>query len=193
MPNFHPSITPELQEFISRQQMFFTATAPLSGDGRVNLSPKGMDTFRVLSDREVAYLDFTGSGNETAAHILENGRITIMFCSYQGKPLILRLYGKGESIYPLNNGNGALTQGSHSWNELAQLFEPMPLGVRQIVVAQIETVQTSCGFGVPLYEFKGHRDLITAWAQKKGIEGLREYQLKKNVVSIDGLPTGLRA
>jgi hypothetical protein len=192
MPNFHSSITPELQEFIAKQQMFFTATAPLSGDGRINLSPKGMDSFRVLSDREVAYLDFTGSGNETAAHTLENGRITIMFCSYEGKPLILRLYGKGESIYPSHNGNGALTRGSWSWNELAQLFQPMPLGVRQIVVVQIETVQTSCGFGVPLYEFKGHRDLITAWAEKKGPDGLREYRQKKNVVSIDGLPTGLR-
>jgi hypothetical protein len=194
MPKFVSALTPELREFIAKQHMFFTATAPLSRDGRVNLSPKGMDTFRVLSDHEVAYLDFTGSGNETAAHVLENGRITIMFCSYEGKPLIMRLYGQGESIYPPHDGNGrAKRTAQRSWESLIGLFDPLPVGVRQIVLVCIKSVQTSCGFGVPLYEFKGHRDLMIKWCEKKGEESLREYRQKKNRVSIDGLATGLPA
>jgi hypothetical protein len=184
MAQFLSALTPTLCEFIAQQHMFFTASAPLDPAGRVNLSPKGIDTFRVLSDREVAYLDLTGSGNETASHLRENGRITIMFCSFEpdGKPLILRLYGRGESVRPQDS--------AETWNELMAHFVPQ-VGQRQIIRVRIESVQTSCGFGVPHYEFKGHRDLLHKWAEKKGDGGLREYWGKKNRISIDGLPTGM--
>lgn len=179
MAQFYPALTPDLREFIARQHMFFTASAPRDG-GRVNLSPKGMDTFRVLSDDVVAYLDLTGSGNETAAHLLENGRITLMFCAFQDKPVILRLYGTGKAIHPRDA----------AWRELIGHFHELP-GQRQIIRVRIESAQTSCGFAVPLYVFEGHRDLLTKWAAKKGDDGLREYWAKKNTQSIDGLPTGL--
>jgi hypothetical protein len=178
MASFLSALTPQLREFIARQRMFFTATAPLARDGRINLSPKGIDTFRVLSDTEVGYLDLTGSGNETAAHVLENGRITIMFCSFEGKPLILRLYGRGEAVQPHEP----------AWAELIANFDQQP-GQRQIIRVRIESLQSSCGFGVPLYEFRGQRDLIIEWAEKKGDDALREYRQKKNHTSIDGLPT----
>jgi hypothetical protein len=180
MAHFLSALTPELRSFIGRQQMFFTASAPADG-GRVNLSPKGVDTFRILSDTEVAYLDLTGSGNETAAHVRENGRLTIMFCSFEGKPTILRLYGRGESIQP----------GDAGWEELVARFTRLP-GERQIIRMTIESLQTSCGFGVPLYDFRGHRTDLPAWCEKKGDEGLRDYRAKKNGVSIDGLPTGAK-
>jgi hypothetical protein len=180
MAQFFPALTPEQHQFIVRQQMFFTASA--AATGRVNLSPKGMDTFRVLSDSEVAYLDLTGSGNETAAHLRDNGRITLMFCAFQDKPLILRLYGTGEAIRPRDP----------AWAELIGHFHQLP-GQRQIIRVKIESVQTSCGFAVPLYVFEGHRDLLTKWAEKKGDEGIRDYWQKKNAKSIDGLPTGLLA
>ncbi len=173
----HPCVTPELETFIVAQQMFFVSTAPLSASGRVNLSPKGLDTLRLLSPSRVAYLDLTGSGNETAAHLKENGRITFMFCAYQGPPKILRLYGKGRITRP----------GDSQWDELEPLFPTLP-GIRQIVIADISRVQTSCGFGIPLMRFEGHRDLLTAWAEKKGQDGLAEYRAKKNAMSIDGLP-----
>jgi hypothetical protein len=179
MAQFLPALTPDLREFIAKQHMFFTASAPRDG-GHVNLSPKGMDTFRVLSDNEVAYLDLTGSGNETAAHLKENGRITLMFCAFHDKPLILRLYGAGEAVHPRDAG----------WRELIPHFHELP-GQRQIIRVRVESVQTSCGFAVPLYVFEGHRDLLTRWAEKKGDAGLREYWEKKNTKSIDGLPTGL--
>ena len=182
MAQFLPALTPELREFIARQHLFFTASAPTSAGGRVNCSPKGMDTFRVLSDSEVAYLDLTGSGNETAAHLRENGRITLMFCAFHDKPLILRLYGHGEAIHPRDA----------AWDALVRHFHELP-GQRQIIRVRIESVQTSCGFAVPLYVFEGHRDLLTKWAEKKGEAGLREYWEKKNTKSIDGLPTGLLA
>jgi hypothetical protein len=205
MANFQTELTVELREFIAKQHMFFVATAPLKGDGRINLSPKGLSTFRVLSDREVAYLDYTGSGNETAAHVLENRRITIMFCSFEGppdgKPLILRLYGRGTVVHApgLQSRGNAIpplhqSEASLQWNELIERFGDAPLtGVRQIIRVQIESLQTSCGFGVPVYEFKGHRDLMIKWCEKKSDGGLREYRAKKNRVSIDGLPTGLPA
>lgn len=181
MPNFQPALTPNLRDFIARQQMFFTATAPLAGDGRINLSPKGMDTFRVLSESEVAYLDLTGSGNETAAHVHENGRLTIMFCSFDEKPLILRLYGRGELILPPDQ----------QWDGLIGNFEQLP-GQRQIIRLHIESVQTSCGFGVPLYAFRGERETLRQWGEKKGADGVLQYQRDKNHTSIDGLPTGWR-
>ncbi len=185
MPHFANELTEATQDFILNQHMFFTGSAPSGGRGRVNVSPKGMDTFRIISDSEVAYLDLTGSGNETAAHTRENGRLTIMFCSFapppDGKPLILRLYGRGETIQP----------GDTEWNELIRHFPSLP-GTRQIVRLNIETVQTSCGFGVPTYEFLGHREMLTEWACRKGEESLRTYREANNRLSIDGLETGLR-
>lgn len=177
MAKQYPQLTSALQSFIAKQHIFFTASAPLTADGRVNLSPKGMDTFRCLSPAQVAYLDLTGSGNETAAHIKENGRLTIMMCSFAGKPTILRLYGKGRIVRSSDS----------DWESLHSHFEGLP-GERQIVLLDIELVQTSCGFGVPLYEFKEHRDELVQWAERKGEDGLLDYRDKKNSRSLDGLP-----
>jgi hypothetical protein len=182
MGKFFDSIQPQHTAFIEKQKMFFVASAPLSGEGHVNLSPKGLDSFRVLSPDRVAYLDIIGSGNETSAHLLENGRITIMFCAYEGAPNILRLYGKGYTVLP----------GDAQWAELSSLF-PLPLSARQIIVADIHKVQTSCGFGVPLYEYLGERDHAQKWAEHKGPEGLKAYKEEKNRISLDGLPTALGA
>jgi hypothetical protein len=180
MGKFHDSIKPAHKEFIEKQHMFFVATAPLSANGRINLSPKGLDCFRVLSDQQVAYMDLISSGNETSAHTLENGRITIMFCSFEGAPNILRLYGKGFTVLP----------GSEQWNEFASHFTIYP-STRQIIVVNIDLVQTSCGFGVPLYNFVGDRDIHFEWAEKKGKDGLYDYVQEKNLKSLDGLPTDL--
>lgn len=160
--------------------MFFVASAPLDAAGHINVSPKGMDCLRVLGPLQVAYLDLTGSGNETSAHLTENGRITFMFCAFAGPPSILRLYGSGTTILP----------GSAAWSELRPLFPDYP-GVRQIIVADINRVQTSCGFAVPLYEYQGQRDTLTRWAKSKGDEALEAYREEKNMTSIDGLTTAL--
>ncbi len=180
MGKLYDCIKPAYKEFIERQHIFFVATAPLSADGRVNLSPKGLDCFRVLSPNKVAYMDLISSGNETSAHTLENGRITIMFCSFEGAPNILRLYGKGFAVLP----------GSEDWKIYACHFKIYP-STRQIIVADIDLVQTSCGFGVPLFDYAGERDIHFEWAAKKGEEGLREYVIEKNLKSLDGLPTDL--
>ena len=177
MGKFSDSIQPQHRSFIEHQKMFFVSTAPLSGDGHVNLSPKGLDSFRVLTPNRVAYMDITGSGNETSAHVLENGRITFMFCAFDGPPNILRLYGKGYSVMP----------GDIGWDSLVLNFEP-DLAIRQIIVADINLVQTSCGFSVPLYTYAGERDHARKWAEKLGQEGIAEYQQKKNRISLDGLP-----
>jgi hypothetical protein len=169
-------ITPELQAFMEAQPLFFTASAPLARDGHVNLSPKGLDCLRVLSPTALAYLDLTGSGNETAAHVTENERVTFMFCSFAGPPRILRIYGRGAVILP----------GAARWSEMAAAFPNYP-GARQIVVADILRVQTSCGYGVPLMDFAGQRDTLVRWAEAKG-EMLPAYRLEKNCRSIDGLP-----
>jgi hypothetical protein len=160
--------------------MFFVGSAPLSREGHINVSPKGLDTFQVLSETQVAYLDLTGSGNETSAHVLENGRITFMFCAFEGAPKILRLFGRGRVVLP----------GTPSWPELAALFQTFS-GVRQIMVATITRVQTSCGFGVPTMRLETQRELLPEWAEKKGPEGIAEYRQRKNVRSIDGLPTSI--
>ena len=180
MGAFHPHITPALKTFIEKQHIFFVATAPLSKDGRVNVSPKGLDCFRVLSENEIGYMDLISSGNETSAHTLENGRITIMFCSFDDKPLILRLYGKGRAV--LNN--------SEEWKKYFSHFKIYP-STRQLIIADIDLVQMSCGFGVPEYEFKADRDIHFKWAEAKGEEGLNEYIQEKNLISLDGLPTDL--
>jgi hypothetical protein len=169
-------ITPELQAFIEAQPVFFVASAPLAESGHVNLSPKGLDCLRVLAPDRVAYLDLTGSGNETAAHLRENGRITFMFCAFTGAPRILRLYGTGEVALP----------GTAAWDALADRFPDYP-GARQIVVAAIARVQTSCGFAVPRMQYVQQRDTLLRWAESKG-DALPAYRAQKNATSIDGLP-----
>ncbi|MCB1051198.1 MAG: pyridoxamine 5'-phosphate oxidase family protein [Acidobacteria bacterium] len=164
--------------FIQHQQIFFVATAPESG--HINLSPKGMDTLRVLDPQRVAWLNLTGSGNETAAHVLENGRITLMFCAFEGKPLILRLYGTARAIH----------RHDPEWNTFIGLFPPLP-GARQIFLVEIEGIQSSCGMGVPLYQHVGDRDQLLEWADKKGAQGLSAYWQQKNTASLDGNPTGI--
>jgi|SRR5450759_2700351 hypothetical protein len=142
------SITPELQQFIKAQPVFFVASAPTNTQSFINLSPKGLDTFRILGPLQVAYMDLEGSGNETATHLRENGRITFMFCSFVGDPLILRLYGYGSPILP----------NAPDWTDLKPLYPDYP-GIRQIIVAKITMVQTSCGFGVPLMQFVDQRKM----------------------------------
>jgi hypothetical protein len=178
MGQVHDAISPEFRTFIETQHLFFVATAPLEAAGHVNLSPKGMDTFRVLSSTRVAYLDLTGSGNETAAHLAQNGRITFMFCAFEGKPMILRLYGTGRAV-AIELPEGAA---------VAAHFSAMP-GMRQVIVADVTRVQASCGFGVPQMTFAADRDTLTRWAESKGPDGLRRYREEKNRRSIDGLPT----
>jgi hypothetical protein len=179
MAKFYSELNEELRAFIGRQRLFLVASAP-DGGGRINLSPKGMDTFRCLDERTVAYLDLTGSGNETVAHLRQNGRLTVMFLSFDQQPLILRLYGQGHVVRP----------GAPEWGRLRPQFPTLP-GERQIVVLHIDSLQTSCGFGVPLYEFRGERQTLKQWALKKGPEGLDEYRRDKNRLSIDGLPTAM--
>jgi hypothetical protein len=169
------------KEFIEHQKMFFVATAPQTAGGHINLSPKGKDSFRVLSDTQVAYMDIVGSGNETSAHLLENGRITFMFCAFEGPPNILRLYGKGLTILP----------GDKNWDELSSHLK-LQMDTRQIIVTDIYKVQTSCGFSVPLYDYEGERDHGRKWAESKGVEGLEKYKSEKNLESLDGLPTALK-
>ena len=170
------SIDERHSAFIRQQKIFFVATA--GAEGRVNLSPKGMDSFRVLSSNKVIWLNFTGSGNETAAHLYQNGRITLMFCSYEGAPNILRLYGKGVVVHPRDA----------AWGDYIDLFPENP-GARQIIEVDVDLVQTSCGYAVPLYDYQGERDTLARWADKKGEEGVRQYWVDKNQLSIDGKPT----
>jgi hypothetical protein len=174
------ALNDDLREFLLGQPCFFVATAPLGARGRVNLSPKGLDTLRVLGPSECAYLDLTGSGNETSAHLRENGRMTIMACSFEERPRILRIYGTGSVHLP----------GTERWEELRPRFGEF-VGSRQIVTLQIERVQTSCGYGVPRMRFESQRPLLERWATAKGADGLASYRAEKNVVSLDGLPTHL--
>ena len=179
MAKFFTELSSAHHKFIAAQKMFFVATAPNSG--RINLSPKGLDSLRILNPMRVGYLDITGSGNETAAHLRENGRVTFMFCAFAGDPLILRLYGRGRFVRPHHD----------DWKQLRPLFGATIPGERQLILLDIESVQTSCGFGVPLYEFQAHRPTLIDYSAKLGPEGTREYQAKKNTCSIDGLPTGI--
>jgi hypothetical protein len=181
MPEQFASMTPAHREFIARQRVFFTASA--TATSRVNVSPRPTDALRVLDGATVAYLDLTGSGSETAAHLRVDGRITLMFCAFDEPPSILRLYGCGTSL-PHNSADYAVL--------LATVFDNQePLGARQIVRINVDLVQTSCGYGVPLFEYIGERSTLHRWAEQKGDEGLEEYRLQKNAHSLDGLPTGL--
>ncbi len=165
-------------EFIIRQQIFFVATC--AGEGRVNVSPKGLDSLRIIDPGRVVWLNLTGSGNETATHLMEDGRITLMFCAFEGEPKILRLYGKASSHL----------EGSDVWDAHIGRFPLLP-GARQIILMDVDLVATSCGFGVPLFEYAGQRDMLTDWAEKKGEKGVREFREKYNRRSIDGKPTDL--
>lgn len=173
-----PAMESRHMDFIRQQAMFFVGTA--GADGFVNVSPKGMDTFRILSSQRVIWLNLTGSGNETAAHILESGRMTIMFCSFEKQPLILRLYGRARMVLPDDS----------QWPALIGHFSDYT-GARQVFDLQLELVQTSCGYAVPFYELKGQRPTLEKWANGRGGAGIREYWQRKNTVSLDGKPTGI--
>lgn len=171
------SLQPELAQWWSEQALFFVATAPSGDAGHVNLSPKGLDTFRVLADDRVAYLDLTGSGVETIAHVRENGRITLMACAFSGNPRISRIYGRG-TVHPI---------GSPDFDALASGFPSLP-GARAIVDVAIERVATSCGYAVPRMDLVDERERLIDWANAKGDDGITAYWENKNAVSIDGLP-----
>ncbi len=172
----YDELTPKLIEFIEAQKMFFVGTAPLDGDGHVNISPKGMDCFRVLDSRTVAYLDVTGSGVETLSHVKENGRLVMMFCAFEGKPFTLRLHGKAD----------VLEVGHAEFKTLQKLFPDLP-GTRSIIRLNALRIADSCGWTVPLYEYSGTRDYYDNYAEKLGADGMREGQLAANMRSIDGL------
>jgi hypothetical protein len=174
------TISDDLAAFMRAQKLFFVASAPLSADGHVNLSPKGHDCLRILSPTQVAYLDLTGSGNETSAHLHENGRITVMFCAFEGPPQIVRLFGTGRAVLPSDAAWAALLP-QFTWID----------GARQIIVIDVERVQTSCGFAVPLYDYSAERETLVKWAHTKGPQALETYRAEKNHTSIDGLPTPL--
>jgi hypothetical protein len=180
MARFYPALDDARRAFIAAQKIFFTATAAHAG--RINLSPKGMDSLRILDASRVAYLDLTGSGNETAAHLKHDGRMTLMFCSFDADPLIVRLYGRGRAVRRQDS----------EWAALRAQFPALP-GERQLIVIEIESVQTSCGYAVPHYRYQGERETLARWAEKKGVPGLLDYWREKNQRSIDGLPTGLLA
>lgn len=177
MGKVYEEIDAGLRAFIEAQHMFFVATAPLDESGHVNLSPKGLDAFRVLGPRTVAYLDFVGSGAETIAHIRENRRIVILFCAFEGRPRIVRLHGSGEILEP----------GSAGYRELRHHF-PESASDRAIICTSVNRISDSCGFGVPRYRFEGHRTELTDWAARKSPDALRQYQTDKNRISLDGLP-----
>lgn len=176
MGRVFPEIDAALRAFLARQHVFFVATAPAGRRGRVNVSPKGLDGFRVIDPRSVAYLDLVGSGAETIAHVRENGRITLLFCAFEGAPRILRLSGKGTIVEPADAG----------WTALRALFPPGP--ARAIVRIAVDRIADSCGFGVPLFRYEGERTQLPAWMERKGDEGLIDYQRQKNATSLDGLP-----
>ncbi len=171
-------MSPKHMAWIKQQKMFFVGTAPLASDGHVNLSPKGGDSFRILNPLEVAYLDYTGSGAETIAHLRENGRMVIMFCAFEGPPQIFRLHGKGT----------AHLKGTPGYDKLAAHFPGNP-GARSIIHLAVERVADSCGYSVPFYDYKGDRDGLDKWASKKGEDGIAAYQNEMNAISIDGLPS----
>lgn len=177
MGKLYDEITPELADWLGRQKLFIVATAPLAADGLVNCSPKGMDTFRIIGPREVAYLDLTGSGVETIAHLGENGRIVFMFMALDGPPGIVRLHGRGE----------VLPKDTAEFAALARRFPDLP-GARAVIRARLVRISDSCGFAVPRFEFVAERDTLTRWAETRGPNDLQAYRRRKNTRSLDGLP-----
>lgn len=174
----YTSLSDKHIDFISQQKIFFVGTA--TADSKVNISPKGMDSFRVLDNKTIAWLNVTGSGNETAAHVQTHPRMTIMFAAFEGSPMILRLYGQATAIH----------QKQAEWEELYSLFEPMP-GVRQIFKLSLDMVQSSCGMSVPFFDYVSEREQLSDWAKKKGQQGIRDYWRDKNQESLDGIPTNI--
>lgn len=174
MGKVHPAITPPLKEWIERQHLFFVASAPLDDEGHVNVSPKGLDTLRVLDDHTVAYLDLTGSGAETIAHVRENGRVTLMWCAFEGPPRVVRVHGRGELV-------------GIDDDRIAGLFDDIP-GARAVIVVHAERISDSCGYAVPMYSFVGQRTKLVEWTLARGDAGLIAYRAAKNSESIDGLP-----
>lgn len=179
MTDLFASLSEEHIEFIGRQSLFFVGTAAV--EGRINVSPKGLDTLRVIDAGKIVWLNLTGSGNETAAHVLENSRMTLMFCSFDKQPLILRVYGQAEMVYPRDETK---------FDQYSTLFGQQP-GTRQFFELDIELVQTSCGFGVPRFELEGERPTLSKWATGRGEVGIHQYWSDKNQISIDGKPTGI--
>jgi len=178
MAKVYDRIDDNLADWMRRQHLFFVATAPLAADGHVNCSPKGLDTFAILGPNTIAYLDLTGSGAETIAHLRENGRIVLMFCALTGAPKIVRLHGVGVAIEPH----------MPEFAELSRAFPMLP-GVRSIVKVEVNRVSDSCGFGVPLFDYVGERDALIRWCETKGPEGTAAYQQRHNLHSLDGLPS----
>ena len=176
MAQQYDSLSEKLITFIKSQKIYFVGTA--IDEGRVNISPKGMNSLRVLDNNRVIWLNVTGSGNETAAHVQDNPRMTIMFTAFEGSPMILRLYGQARAVH----------RQDADWNELYAHFDPQP-GSRQIFDLSVDLVQTSCGMAVPLYDYKEDRQQLSIWAQKKGDAGIQRYWQEKNQLSIDGQPT----
>jgi len=174
----YQEIPKNLEDFISKQKMFFVATADI--DGRINISPKGLDSLRILDKNRVVWLNATGSGNETAAHMQNQSRMTIMFNSFDENPMILRLYGEAQTVH----------RNDKNWEELYSLFDPI-VGARQIFDLSVDLVHISCGFGVPLYEYKGDRQTLKDWSEKKGEDGIQQYWHDKNQVSLDGKPINI--
>jgi hypothetical protein len=185
MGKVYDRIDDRIRGWVDNQQMFFVATAPLSGDGLVNLSPKGLDTFCILDDRTVAYMDFGGSGIETVSHVRENGRIVIMMCAFEGPPLIFRFHGTGEIVTPADPG----------YEDLARHFDRTQVGIRAIIKVNVERISDSCGYGVPFYDYQGQRDTPMRHLRQKGADGVRQYIKDNNAESLDGLPglTGAEA
>ena len=176
------ALNPDHRDFIQRQSIFFVSSA--TAGSRVNISPREISALRIVDDHSVIYLDRTGSGNETAAHMLADGRLTIMFCAFTGPPQIMRLYGTGTSVGWENAEFEDLISQYYGGSK--------PLGTRQIMKLKFDLVQTSCGYGVPLFEYKGDRNAIENWHENKGPDGIQSYWEQKNLSSIDGLPTGLK-
>ena len=178
MGKVYDRISDKHADFILRQQLFFVATG--TAESRINLSPKGLDSLRIIEPKQVVWLNLTGSGNETAAHLLEDGRMTLMFCAFEGDPKVLRLYGRATSHQ----------EGSEVWEAHIGRFPILP-GARQIILMQVEQVASSCGFGVPLFDYQGQREMLPQWAEKKGKKGLEKFRQERNSRSIDGKPTDI--
>jgi len=172
----YSKINDKIKAFIQAQKLFFVGTA--ASDGRVSVSPKGIDTFRIINKNRIIWLNLSGSGNETAAHLLENTRMTIMFCAFEGSPNILRIYGKAKALHPRDP----------EWKDLIPLFPKLP-GARQIIDMQVELLQNSCGMAVPCFEYQGERNGLIEWAEALGDQGIKQYWEDKNQVSLDGKET----
>lgn len=173
----YQEIDARMRDWIGRQKVFFVATAPRADDGLINCSPKGLDSFRVLGPRQCAYADIGGSGIETVAHLKENGRIVIMLCAFDGPPKIFRFYGHGRVIEPHDP----------DFANFEHVFGDLP-SIRNVVVVDIDTIRDSCGYGVPLYEFRGDRESLRNWVEQKTQEELLDYRIERNATSLDGLP-----